>query len=233
MERFSARLQENPLRGPKEFAEGSPFRSLAEARWLGPNVFSEKYGGGLLCQRIETASKEILDVQGDDWLVWSDGRWDKKNPTEKQKFPMARIASVDLKSLVLEGWNEESYVRFSLALGPVTFVKTRLDEIFNSIRVRSERQISCMLEKQWLILRCGDWVLKVDGKWKHLRKSEEKEAYKKGKTVGELFVFDKIDSRQGQKFIQGFLFNSDKTQAIPVDIAANKYTIDKNKGRPK
>ncbi len=235
-ERFITNLQESPILEPKEFAEGSPFRVLAEGRWLGPDVFFEKYGGGRLTQRIgiEAPQKgEIVEIQEEDWLVWSEGRWIRGVPLEGQKSPIARLASADSRVLILEGWGLDNYVRLSLPLTPAPLSKIRAEEIFTSIRIRSERQISCMMDKQCLILRCGDWILKTDGKWKILRKIEEKEAYKSGKILGELFVFEKIDSKQGQKFIQGFLFNPEKTQAIPVEMAANKHPVRKSKERIK
>lgn len=235
-ERFVTSLQESPILGPKEFAEGSPFRILAEGRWLGPDVFLEKYGEGRFAQRIGIEAppkEEILEVQGKDWLVWSEGQWIRGLPQEGQKPPMARLASADSKTLILEGWDLDNYVRLSLPLTSISPSKIRAEEIFTSIRIRSERQISCMMEKQCLILRCGDWVLKTGGRWKILRKIEEKEAYASGKILGELFVFEKIDSKQGQKFIQGFLFNPEKTQSIAVDLAANKHPARKSKERIK
>jgi len=225
-ERFIASPEASPLQGAQEFAEGSPFRVLAEARWLGHDVFAEKYGGGLQTLRIAIGAQpnaQIVDLRDKDWIIWEDSRWKKGTLDEKPAFA-ARIELADSKALILEGWDGEAHVRLSLASAAMPLFKMRGEEIFNSIRVRSEKQISCMMEKQCLILRLGDWVLKVNGRWKILRKKEEKEAYRSGKLDGELFVLEKIESKQGQKFISGFLFNAEKSQVIPIDLAANKLS---------
>jgi hypothetical protein len=77
-----------------------------------------------------------------------------------------------------------------------------------------------MLEKHCMVLKAGDWVLKSANRWKILRKSQEREAYLNGKLAGELFVFDQIQSKQGQKMMHGRLFNSGRTQMIAIEMAA-------------
>ena len=165
------------------------------------------------------------------WLIWENDQWVQGELPDSQHAAIARVVSADQKALVFEGWNLENYVRIALPLAQNAPLKVRGDEMFHSIRIRSERQISCMLEKQCLILRCGDWILKTDGRWKILKKSEEREAYQKGKLAGELFVFEKIDSKQGQKWIQGTLFNADKTQMAVIDMQVNQHVARSAKRR--
>ena len=86
-----------------------------------------------------------------------------------------------------------------------------------------------MMEKQCLILRASDWVLKTNGRWKVLRKKEEKEAYLGGKTLGELFLFEKIESKQGQKTVVGYLFNPEKSSMLPIELAPSKHPRQKDK----
>ena len=135
-------------------------------------------------------------------------------------MPVAHIQMYLGKALVLEGWDNDGHIRVSLnpASGPP--FKMRGEELFSSIRMRSEKQISCMLEKQCMVLRTGDWVLKTGGRWKVLRKKEERDAYINGKLFGELFVFDQISQKQGQKMIQGKLFNPGRTQVIAIELSA-------------
>ncbi len=222
-ETFIASPQASPLQGALEFAEGSPFRILGEARFLGHDVFAEKYGGKQTLRIAvgEQREPQILDLREKEWMVWRDSSWMKGNLDAKPEA-MSRIESVDSKALILEGWNGEAHVRLSLPFFPPAPFKVRGEEIFNSIRVRSEKQISCMMEKQCLILKAGDWVLKVNGRWKTLRKKEEKEAYNCGRMRGELFIFEKIESKQGQKLISGYLFNPEKTQVVTIDLPVNK-----------
>jgi hypothetical protein len=222
---FVVAAQESPIQSPHEFREGSPFRVLAEARWWGHDLFREKYGGGSLSQRIEVgplASADLIELEDGEWIAWQEGRW-RKIPTlaEGKNRPVARIASRDGKLIVLEGWDLEGHIRLGLTPAQPLPFKVKGEELFTSVRIRSEKQISCMLEKQCLILKAGDWVFKGENRWRVLRKKEERDSYMSGKWVGELFYFDRIDSKGGQKVIQGNLFNPGRTQAVPIEIPVN------------
>jgi hypothetical protein len=232
-ERFLISSLPKPIQGPEEFSEGSPFRFLSEAKWLGHDVFREKYNGvQTLRISVGAESNPVIELRDKEWLVWREGRWEKgmlgdlyavnQKTSSFADSAIARIESVDSKSLILEAWSGENHARIALLPQALTPFKIRLEEIFNAIRVRSEKQISCMMEKQCLILRVGDWVLKQSKRWKVLRKKEEKEAYESGKLEGELFVFEAIESKQGQKFISGILISFDKSQLLPIDLPANK-----------
>ncbi len=229
-ERFILSPTVGPLQLPQEFPENSPFRILGEARFLGHDVFAEKYEGGQTLRIAIGAAPnlQILDLKEKGWIVWKDHQWMNGTLDEKTAF-VARIESVDGKALILEGWANGTHVRFSLPATQMASFKMRGEEVFNLIRIRSEKQISCMMDKQCIILRCGDWVLKTGGRWKILRKKEEKEAYKLGKISGELFVFNRIESKQGQKCIEGLLVNAEKTQSVSVDLVANQRNVRKER----
>ena len=243
---FFAAPQESPIQSAQEFAEGSPFRLLGEARWWGKDLFREKFGDGVLSERLEigaVANAELAEIREGEWLVWQEGKWQKSPYPADGKKPIARIDSVQGKCLVLEGWDADSHVRLSLAPSAGPSFKVKGEELFSSIRVRSDKQISCMLEKQCLILKTGDWILKNDGKWKILRKKEERESYLNGKLLGDLFVFEGIELKQGQKLIRGQFFNPGRSQTIQVELPAHsmrkafsvKESADKpsRKGRPR
>ena len=230
-DRFPVFLQESPIFGPKDFRDGSPFRVLAECRWFGQDLFFEKYAGGAILQKMgpEHAAKEdLLSLQKDDWLVWENDLWIKGPLPKDPTVPIARVSSSDSRALILEGWDGEAAVRIALPLYPP--LKARGAEIFDAIRIRSERQISCTMDKQCLILRCGDWVLKGDNKWKILKRTEEKQAYRLGKITGELFVFENIESRQGQKYLQGSLFSPERTQSHDLEIPVAAHSNRRVKG---
>lgn len=221
---FYTFLQENAPQAAQEFPEGSPFRVLAEARWLGPDVFEQRFGQGAVIERFEWGSGNAitrLDIRIGQWMVWQEGHWEiLPDLQEAKKRPIARIKGVQGKSLLLEGWEMDHHVSLSLNPFPQPVLKTRGEELFSALRVRSEKQVSCMLEKQCLILRTGDWVLKTQGRWKVLRKPEDRDAFLKGKITGDLFVFEKIEQKMGQKVVQGQLCNSARSQMIPLEIAA-------------
>lgn len=225
VETFVATAQESPIQSAQEFSEGSPFRVLAEAKWWGRDLFREKYGGGALAERLEivtSASVDFFELENKDWLVWQEGKWQKiQTPQQGKDRPIAHIISREKNGLVLEGWDLEGHVRFSLAPAQPSPLKSRSEELFSSLRIRSEKQISCLLEKQCLILRVGDWAVKRDGRWKVLRRKEEREACLNGAIGGELFVFDRIDVKGGQKVIQGNLFNPERSQVFPLEMTVN------------
>jgi len=215
--KFIVAGQDCPIQGAQEFPEGSPFRLLGEARWWGRDLFLNSTDAG---ERLEIGSADLLELRGGDWLVWKDQKWQKCEAPEKD-LPVAHIQTCAPRALVLEGWDSVGHIRVSLnpAAGPP--FKMRGEELFTSIRMRSEKQISCMLEKQCMVLRTGDWVLKTGGRWKVLRKKDERDAFMNGKLFGELFVFDQISQKQGQKMIVGKLFNPGRTQVIAIEMSAH------------
>lgn len=222
---FSAVGQECPIQQAQEFAPASPFRVLAEARWWGRDQFRDPKECG---ERIEVG--ELLEVKENEWLVWKDQKWQKSALVEKEG-PIAHVQSQSGKTLVLEGWDSDGHVRIALNGAEVSPFKVRGEDLLGSIRVRSEKQISCMLEKQCMVLKTGDWVLKTSGRWKVLRKKEERDAFQNGKLFGELFVFEQISQKQGQKMVLGRLFNPGRTQVLPIEVVAQSGRKAMGKGR--
>ncbi len=227
--RLIASPQESPIRAAQEFSENSPFRLLAETRWWGQDLFREHFERKIPCERLEIGSTgssgECLELKEGDWIVWDLGQWRVLKEGESIEDssilvkPIARIQSSLGKTLSLEGWDSEGHVRLSLTPASSSPIKPKGEDLFSAIRVRSEKQISCMLEKQCMILKVGDWVLKSDNRWKVLRKKEERESFLKGTLAGELFVFEQILQKQGNKAIQGKLFNPERSQAVSIEMA--------------
>lgn len=208
---FVAEAEECPIQRSEEFVEGSAFRQLADGKWWGKDLL----GSG--AERLEIGAGEFVELHEGDWLAWEGKKWEKTKDLRVIR-PIAHVQSVSAKALVFEGWDMEGHIR--LALGGASSVpfKMRGEDLFSAIRVRSEKQISCMLEKQCLVLKTGDWVLKNGGRWKVLRKKEEQEAYTNGKLSGELFIFEQIAQKAGQKVIQGRLFNPGRTQVVAIEM---------------
>lgn len=218
---FSVSIQESPYQSAQEMEEGSPFKLLAEAKWIGSDLVRARYGkarGGT--ERIEwgSAEEERAELGSSEWLVWQNGKWQKSS--NDGKAPIARLQTVQDKILVLEGWEADRYVRIAVPAANIPPLKVKGEELFSSIRARSDKQISCMLEKQCLILKAGDWIVKTKGRWKILRKQEDRNAFLDGKWVGELIVFEGIELKQGQKMIQGRLFHPNRSQMASFEAPA-------------
>lgn len=215
---FFALGQECPLQEAREFAEKSPFRILAEAKWWGRDQFRN---GTDSTEILEMG--ELIELRQNDWLIWKEGKWQKSATPEKdpeKNLGLAKIQSISPKILILEGWDGNDHTRIGLSLAAGPQFKLRGEDLFSMVRVRSEKQISCMLEKQCMVLKTGDWVLKTAGRWKILRKKDEKDAFLNGKLFGELFILDQISQKQGQKMMGGRLFNPGRTQVISIELAA-------------
>lgn len=215
--RFSA--EEAPIR--QDFVEGSALKALAEGKLLGKDSFQKSYGDGGLLQRLEISS-DVMTVKEGDLLAWKEEKWCKiATPAEGHNFPLARVSKADDKAVFFDAWGLDGYSRISLSSMQQIPFKTKSDEFITSVRVRSEKQISCMIDKQCFVLRVGDWVLKEDNRWKILRKAEEKNAFLQGKLEGELFVFDRIDLKSGQKTMHGNLVNLSRSHMVPINVAAH------------
>lgn len=221
-------LMETPVQAADEFPEGHPFRELAESKWWGADLLVQKMEPGHLIQRLEVgpaSNSQVLDCQVGDWLTYRSKTWEKCDPPSLVKDdvssypPLAQVRFASSQCLEIEGWNEMSHVR--LRLNPATTVpfKIKTEELFSQVRVRSEKQVSCMMDKQCLVLRPGDWVLKVGNRWKALKKSDEKEAFLKGNLSGELFILDKISLAPTAKSIVGCYFSAGRTQVATVEVA--------------
>ncbi|MBI3508510.1 MAG: hypothetical protein HY069_02585 [Chlamydiia bacterium] len=223
--------QESPLQALDELP--AVMRTVVEGRWLGRDLFAEKYGTTLRpAERIEWGNGEILSLQEGEYWVWDQEKW-KKNGAIDQNALLIRMERIRDRTLVLEGWDAEHHYRFAMPQPLPIPAKIRPEEFLTSIRVRSEKQMSCTLDKQCLILKAGDWVLKSEGKWRILRRPEEKEALQCGKLSGEIFVFDGIESKSNQKTVHGHLFNVQRSQCLPVDLAVHSMKTHRHKTRQK
>jgi hypothetical protein len=220
---------ETPLQTAEEFPSDNPFRELLESRWLGPDLLRQKIHGEVV-HRLEVGSPptvRVIDCRVGDWLTHNGKGWEKcgpprlieeeKNPID-QNPPLAHIQTSTAQFLEIEGWNEMSHVRFRWNLAATSPCKIKTEELFSQIRVRSEKQVSCMMDKQCFVLRPGDFVLKANGRWKALRKTEEKEALLTGELVGELFILEKIGMTPGGKNIVGSYFSPNRVQLVPIEL---------------
>ncbi len=232
--RFS--VEEANIRSSSEFPERSPFKILADSKILGRDLFLKTYKDGMTTQRIEMCN-QVFPIKEGDFLVWKDDKWQLvQSLLDTENLPIARCSVVDDRSVLFETWGLDGFARIAITSVLQIPLKTKSEEFLSSVRIRSEKQISCMLDKQCFVLRVGDWILKEENRWKILRKNEEKNSYLQGKIEGELFVFDRIDLKNGQKNIQGNLVNLNRSQMISVNVVAQcqKKTLNsREKGRIK
>ncbi len=218
---WTSALQQTPLMTVEEIPATSPFRALAESKWWGQDLFAKEFGEKPKMQKLEIGlenSGYTVELDPDQWLVFRDKKWQPVDQIDSQN-PIARITTQNGSVIEMEGWENTSHVRFKIAPIPSAPLKTKGEELFSQLRIRSEKQVSCVIDKQCLILRAGDWVLKANNRWKILRKQEEREAFLAGNMVGELFVLDRIDSKGVTKSIGGQLFSAKRSQSVPIEFS--------------
>lgn len=210
-------------------SEGGPASLWREARYVGVDVMQLHYGSLERVHKFEMGPLEgafLLEGKEGEFFAWQEGAW--KKTTSFQEGILARISSES--PLYIEVWDKEAYYRFPLSPRNAPPWKVQPEELFSSIRARSSHQISCLLEKQWLLLKTGDWAVRGDQKWRPLRTQEEKNLYLRGEIVGELFVFDTIEERGGVKFLIGKFCNLAKTELFAVEFPFPKKTAETKAG---
>ncbi len=186
----------------------SPFYTLAQAHWLGATVFPS----GSHCLEFpegHTFLKPLTPIE------WRDGEW----IIGDEAPAVARISGCRDGLLEWDGWDGDNYVHFALSPHADPTWKNRMNGLLNQVRIRSAKQISCSLEKQSLIIKVGDWVLKQNGSWKVLRKPAERTALLEGKLYGELFILDAIEENSR---VMARCIHPSRTQLLPIETSPQK-----------
>jgi hypothetical protein len=193
-------------------------KQLGAAHWLGVDLASE-YGVHEKKQRLEIGPAAI-DVGESEWIIWREGSWHPvQKPEEGQDLPIAHICQVLSQAIEWDVWDGALfYARLAIPRSQAPSAHLKLEDSLHSVRISSDKQISCLLDKQCFILRKGDWALKDNGRWHILRNAEDKRQMLSGPKSGELFVLENIDSRQ--RVIQGRYFFSNRSQMAPVEVMA-------------
>ncbi len=194
------------------------FRSLMGARYLGKDLVLMRLQEGDALYLL-TMHQETLRVKEGDLLLWIDGKWCKSEAKDLQGHIVARVAHCLAKDMILEAWDlDGKYHRFLMSMAEESAVQPKSGNFLTALRVRSEKQVSCMLEKQCLIVQLGDWILKTsDNRWKILRNSEDKNAYLQDRLRGELLIFDRMDVKNGHKVLITSLFSPQHSQMTSME----------------
>lgn len=202
-----------------QFDPNSPFRALAAAKWMGQDLLKERFGEKLY--KIEMGS--VLEIGPAHWLGYDQDGW-RRVDQPSARF-LARIEQIEKEAIYLEGWENESHVRIAIPRVQGNGTRPKVEELFSGMRVRSDKEISCILEKQCLILKLGDWVLKENGKWKIIRKKRDRDLLLEEDPGGELFIFERIEQVQGQKKVVGSFYSSSRTQVVSVELPTGSHRI--------
>ncbi len=214
-------------------AEKAPFYAhLKKAKWWGQDLLLQTYGGNEYRhlkdkQKIE-CGPSMLYVSQDDYLTFAEGIW-KVTTLEEASLssPLAQVKEVASNQLKLIVWDEKGFAYDEIKLPLEARLKAASQqEIFSSIRFRTSAQVTCLLGKRRVILKCGDWLLKTATGWRNLKRLNEIEAYLAHELRGELFIFDAIEKREDKYFVKGNLIDEMRTSIsnLSLPIVSEKKT---------
>lgn len=173
---------------------------------------------------------EILHVQEKDVLIFKEGKWVLINSLENTlDYPIARIKSINANTIEIEAWDisgENKYF-FSILPCPKAAFVIKGDQLITSLKKRTKTHVSCMFDKQRMVLKENDLLIKKDNRWKLLKRDVVLDDIKNE----ELFYFEKIEDRNSKKILIGYLFNSMRTNfqkiEVPIISFANQRHLKK------
>ncbi len=205
------------------------FQQLKGARWWGADALIRDYGGEEFVGKKECSKLELVRdgeesfcfVSPGDFLVWDGQAW---APLQKESVdegrPLARVEQVGASGMELAVWNETGFdsERITLPLQSVPKRPLNLEAVPASIRLRSAKEITCLLNKRRYVLKEGDWVLHTAQGWRILKRSADIEGALYHRLRGELFIFDKLEKQQGRLVAEGHYFNEMRTEVQKVSM---------------
>ena len=204
--------------------ERTPYvKALEGAKVWGHDLLIQNYGGSdyrdlLKKNKIEVNGRVYFLEEG-DLLMWKEDEWQQillKNI--EPLTPIAKVVSSSPEGMCLQVWDESGFhaivTKKASERLPGRFHKA--EDLFLSMRVRSYSEVTCLLGKRRVILREGDWWLKMDSGWKKLKTVSDIEDYLDHKLRGELFIFESITADKGKVVLKGSSFDVMRTEMQPL-----------------
>jgi hypothetical protein len=212
-----------------DLIENTPYvKALKSAKFWGHDLLIQNYGGSdyrdlLKKNKIEVEGK-VYFVGEDDLLMWKDGRWHLVSLKNIEPLtPIAKVISSIPTEICLQIWDESGFHTLitKKAVERVPKIGHKLEELFSSIRMRTPSEITCLMGKRRVILKEGDWWLKMDVGWKKLKTMNDIEDYLDHRLRGELFIFESIVADKGKVILKGTSFDVMRTDMQPLSMTAS------------
>lgn len=215
-----------------------------KARWFGIDKFLEKHGGEEYKdltnkQRIDFGENDEIYsvfVGLGDCLIWVDGKWQAIRTGEASiKHTLMCIKKIDERVLTLELWDVEGKGKITLNLVKANeaWVPQNLEQNFKFVGARTRSQFVFEINRERMMLRPYDWLLFTqDAGWKKLTNPQQIDDYVERRTVGPLFVFDKVDRKDDRQVIMGTLFNSARTEMVSFELPLQQAGSSGPQGAP-
>ena len=192
------------------------------SKWWPADRLFDQYAGeeyqiykGL--ERLEIPGEQILFAEEGRTYVWKEGKWLRGN---EEGYPLARVKEITPFKMSFELWDPSGIetVHMTFNRERARPIAIRLEEIFTRLRQRTSSRVSCRIDNRATILKVGDWLFRTDRGWHTVKNSYEVDAIVKFKVMGELFIFDGLESNDGKKVFCGSLFDPMRTELQSVRL---------------
>lgn len=221
------------------YGNSSYLSSLKEARYFGADLFFKAYGGKEYREmtakmQLEIPSEAGVDVHyvsSGDYLEWHGGAWHSVSfDSIASDTPLVLVKNITAKEMELQVWDEKGFYPETIRLAMLSQSPTSKTELSSSaMRLKTSTQLACTLGRRRLVIKEGDWLLKVGRSWRVLRRAGDIDSYVHHKIRGELFVFDTLERQGGKTYVKGHLFDEMRTQMIPLSLAVEAEAGPKEK----
>lgn len=192
----------------------APFVELFKSSYIGKDLLRVGDNFHLL------VNDESIFMKKGDLFAFIDQRWTKSEIVEKNDQPLFRIKEVNSAQLILEGWdlNGKYYTR-ALRVKKIRPPQKKPANWISQIRKRTKNKVSANVNGKRMFLKKGDWLVEKNKKWSALRTDLQKEKFLMLKGESDVFVFENIDEKKGDKKLVGFLYNASRTQKQLMTIS--------------
>ncbi|MBF5050574.1 Uncharacterized protein CLAVI_000185 [Candidatus Clavichlamydia salmonicola] len=206
-----------------------------KARWVGKDLILLHYGGDHFSsykdkERIdfeENGQLYTCFVKAGDYLIRRANQWmlaPKVIETENQ--PILFIRSVTESIMICELWDTEGLTKVVYSLIQFKDPSKELLDFGKEVHFVGmqslDRPIIEFSNGKRIILDPSDWLLKESGQWKKISTLEDLDAYVERRSIGPLFVFEKIIKENKCLTIKGSLFNSLRSKSEPILLKIKK-----------
>jgi len=208
-----------------------------KARWIGADQFLQMHGGEefsyvLGRERIDFMATDPIYscfVKRGDMLIWKEGKWSLPAEGEMtQTYPLLVVRKIEEKVISFDLWDAEGKTKI-----PLNLIRSRdmggmphLEQEFRFVGAKTWAQFIVEAGRERFTIKPFDWLVLTAEGWVKLDSSEKIDAFITQKVVGPLLVLDKMGKQAGKQVITGHLFNSSRTEVLPVElnIASSAYS---------
>jgi hypothetical protein len=162
---------------------------------------------------------DVFFLQPGDYLWWNGERW-ALEPESEKIGPIAQLIKASSQGVNFQVWDETgfSFEKIHLTQQDPSQVGFKIEELMTAIRPRASSEITCQLGKRRVIVKEGDWWIRMENRWKQLRTVAELDAFLHHQIPGELFIFEKVETSKGKIVLKGRAFDRMRTFSEPISL---------------